>query len=149
VNHRALLAALMALTLSTRALADPVAPLVPIPPGEDRIEPVGQGQPAPYSGQLFDNPTAIRWGHYLEQCRVRLVADVELQRKTDQAQIDFLKTSLSVREEQFKVVTSDYQRQLAEAQSPAFYRTTWFGVAVGVTGTLAVGFTTAYLLRSR
>lgn len=107
-----------------------------------------QGSVTPYSGQLFDNKTALRWGNYLEQCKARLKADVEYQRRVDQAQIDFLTSSLAAREDQFKVVTIDYQKQLAEARDPAFYKTTWFGVVIGVVGTVAAITSTAYLVHS-
>lgn len=151
MNARSILSALLVLTLSSSALADPPkppAPLTPIPPGEDRIESVQQGVATPFAGQLFDNKTAMRWGNYLEQCRVRLAADVEYQWRIDQAQIDFLKTSLAAREDQLKFVTTEYQKQLQEARDPAFYKTTWFGVVVGVVGTVAAVSATAYLVHA-
>ena len=145
MRTHALVAALMVATLSTKALAEP---LTPIPPGEDKIESLQQGQPAPYSGQLFDNKTALRWGNYLEQYKVRLVIDVEYQKKVDQAKIDFLTNSLLAREDQLKFVMADYQKQVAELRNPPFYKTTWFGVTVGIVGTVAVAATTAYLLHA-
>ena len=75
----------LALFMSTTATASPA--LTPIPPGEDKIEPITQGQVSPFSGQVFDNKTALRWGNYLQQCKVRLELDPELVRKQLQAEI--------------------------------------------------------------
>jgi hypothetical protein len=44
-------------------------PLTAVPPGEDQIFVVAKGQPAPVQGQLFDTPTAIRWGNYLQPAK--------------------------------------------------------------------------------
>lgn len=135
---RRLVAAL--LLLSGSAGAQPFQlKLMPIPPGDDRIEPLVMGQPAPFTGQLFENNTALRWGHYLEQCRVRLVADVELQRKTDEAQIEYLKAVVQIQKVQYATVTADYQAQVATLKDPPFYRTVWFGVVLGAGAVLATG----------
>lgn len=141
-----LLVALVLLACPRTALGDGPAPVAPIPPGDDRIEVLMQGQPAPYTGQLFDNKTALRWGNYLEQYRLRLRIDVEQAQKVDQAQIDFWKTKADLSEQRYTTVTVDYQKQVAvlqeELRNPPFYRSTWFGVALGVAGTcLAVGAT--------
>ena len=120
------------------------AQLAPIPPGDDKIEPVAQGQPSPFSGQLFDSRTALRWGNYLEQCKTRLKLDVELQKKIGDIEAESLRQQLKLREEQHVLVVADYQKRLGEAQAdgqnPPFYRTVWFGLVVGIAGTaLAAG----------
>lgn len=126
------------------AWADP-APLVPVPPGDDQIEVVKKGEAAPFTGQLFGNATALRWANYLQQCHFRLAADVEFQRKTDQAEVDYQKRLVAIEAEKYARVVADLEaknRQLQVAQAdPPFYRTVWFGVVVGAVAMgAAVGF---------
>lgn len=134
------------------SLAQEAAPLTPVPPGDDKILPLRAGDPAPVSGQLFDTPTALRWGNYLEQCRVRLTSDVVFQRKVDQAQITYLSSVLDAERKQYLTVTGDYQKQVAQLQTelrnPPFYSTVWFGTVLGVVGTVAAVTATAYLVHS-
>lgn len=125
-------------------------PLEPVPPGDDVIVSVKKGDPAPLAGQLFDQATAIRWGNYLQQCKTRLVADVELQKKVDEAQITYLNQVLTLEREKYKQVVGDYQLRLGKAEaevlSPPFYKTVWFGMTLGVVGTLLLAVVTGYVL---
>lgn len=139
------LTAVVLLSLVPRlAQADPPAPLVPVPPGEDKIEVVKKDAPAPFTGQLYENATALRWANYLQQCRFRLQADVELQKKVDQAETDYQKRLVAIEQEKYAHVVADLEaknkRLQLEQADPPFYRTVWFGVVTGaVTMALAVG----------
>lgn len=120
--------------LPLSAFADP-PPVVPIPPGDDRIEPLKKGDPAPYSGQLFDPATALRWGNFLQQYKYRLQYDLELQHKMMQADIDYQKRLVAIGDEKYarsvgalETENKELKMQLAD---PPFYRTVWFGVVVG------------------
>lgn len=121
-----------------------------IPPGEDRIEAVAEGQSAPFSGQLFDSPTALRWGNYLAQCRERLVLDVAQAEAVGLAQVEFWKTRAELEEARYVAVSAELTQRIdeleKELQSPPFYRTTWFGVAVGAVGALAAVGGAAWLM---
>lgn len=131
--------------LPLRAFADEPTPVVAIPPGEDRIEALKKGDPAPYGGQLFDPATALRWANYLQQYKLRLKADVELQKKLAQAESDYQKRVLTIEQEKYTRVTGALEEEntrlkIQLADRP-FYESVWFGVVVGAVamGT-AVGF---------
>lgn len=126
------------------------APVVDIPPGQDRIVPVDKGAPAPFSGQLFDTPTALRWANWLEQYRLRLKLDVETQEKIDGLEISLLNQKLDLERTQYVQVTDDLNKRVAllqdELRNPPFYKTTWFGVALGVTGSFLLVGATAWIV---
>lgn len=142
-------AVLLLVLLPANALAQ-AAPLEPVPPGDDVILPVKKGDTVPLAGQLFDQATAIRWGNYLQQCKMRLVADVELQKKVDDAQITYLNQVLALEREKYNQVVTDYRLRLGKAEaevlSPPFYKTVWFGVTLGVVTTLLLSIATGYVL---
>jgi hypothetical protein len=133
---------------SQTALADPPV-IQTIPEGEDRITPLKQGQAAPYSGQLYDAATSLRWANWLTQQRValRIEADYhdQLRKAADQA----WREKLTAAETRYLTVTRLDQATIAGLQgtvikleNPPFYQTVWFGVAMGVAvtglGVLAV-----------
>lgn len=139
---------LLIATFSTTALAQEVQT---IPPGDDKIVPITQGQPAPFSGQIFDPNTALRWANWLKQYQLVLKLNHEYDTKICKANTDFLQTSLDQERARYKTVSEDYQKRLAAAQdennqlrlqlsSPPWYNTVWFGVGLGVLMTsVAVG----------
>jgi hypothetical protein len=138
--------------LPSRAWGDTV-PVVPVPSGEDRIEVVKKGDPAPFTGQLFDQPTALRWANYLQQYKFRLQADVEFQKKYDGLELDYAKKQLELERAQYTQVTGDLQKKLDAAQKelaegPPWYKTTGFGVAIGVLVTVAAAAGTAALINA-
>lgn len=123
----------------------PVAPLVMIPPGDDNIVVLKKGDPSPFTGQLFDPATALRWANLLQQCHFRLQADVAYQQKLDQADIDYQKKLVTIEQDKYTRVVTELEtknKQLqVEVTDPPFYKTMWFGVIIGATAAfLAVGF---------
>lgn len=133
--------------LASPALGDPL-PLTPVPTGDDRIVVVKQGELAPYAGQLFDTPTALRWANYLHQCKYRLGADVDYQKKLDDADKKALETIVAVERQKYDVVSKDLEGRLARAEDPPFYRQVWFGVVLGVVGTIGAVAATAALVHA-
>lgn len=123
------------------AHAEPVR-LQPIPPGEDRIEPVEAGKAAPYTGHLFDAKTALRWGNYLEQCRYRLEHDAADERARGQLELGFWKWRMEQeREYQQKLLLTQHeqlrtqQTEIARLSQPVetpFYRSQWFSFTLGL-----------------
>lgn len=118
------------------------APLVAVPPGEDIVTVVKKGDAAPFTGQLFDQPTALRWANYLQQCHFRLQADVDYQKKYDSAAVVLAQTQLDLERSQYTAVTAELQKKLTMAQTqlaegPPWYQTATFGAIVGVVLTLA------------
>jgi hypothetical protein len=141
------LVAILAFQLSAPGLAyaDPPptpTPLTAVPPGNDIIEVLKTGQVAPHDGQLFDNATSIRWGNYLQQCQSRLKLDPLYQYKLDQADLVAAQKTEALQAQEYTRVTTDLQTKLTAAQvaeaSPPFYKTFWFGMAIGIIASIAV-----------
>lgn len=146
-------AALIALTLTAQEARGQVSPRIEdIPPGADRIVAIKEGEPAPFSGALFDTPTAQRWGNWLRQYKLRLVLDVEYQKKQDEISYRALDRGWQLRMDAVQLALLQQQHRTAELekrlqQPTPWYRTVWFGLTLGVVGTLAAGATAAYLLK--
>ncbi len=125
--------------LSQTARADEPA-VVPIPPGDDKIEPIKKGDPAPFSGQLYDPATALRWANFLQQYKLRLKEDAVLNEKIRAAELAYHEKLLAIEREKYVVVVKDLEGKNAalrkEAFDPPFYRSVWFGVVIGA---LAMG----------
>ena len=124
-------------------------PIEANPPGEDKIEPINKGDPAPYSGQLFDPMTALRWGNWLQQYKLRLRLDVEKEQEICAAKTKFHLQLLNIEETRAKAVEKDLRLRLKtseaarltaedEARNPPWYRTVWFGAGVGVVVTVSI-----------
>ena len=145
---RSVLVFCAAALVSNMALAD--RPVQTVPPGDDKIVVVTQGQPAPFTGQLFDNNTALRWGNWLQQYKFRLTLDVDTQKKLDQIQIDLLAGKLQFERDQYKVVTGDYQVQVAtlqeELRNPPWYKSPWFGFGCGIVASVVLVSATAFVI---
>jgi hypothetical protein len=119
---------------TSAAVPSPYAPkFQPIPPGKDRIEPLEQGKPAPFSGQLFDTDTALRWANYLRQCREKLILDVETERKVAEAQVSFWKKTQEEDRTFFLRQAHEQQQRILALQQPSpWYMSPWAGLVTGV-----------------
>src|SRR5690606_16021630 len=80
--------ALLVVTLLASNAAAQASPVESIPPGDDHIEPIRKGQPAPYDGQLFDPSTALRWANWLQQYKYRLKLDVEYEQNICKVELE-------------------------------------------------------------
>lgn len=114
--------------------------LIDIPPGPDNIVILNEGEKAPFSGQLYDNPTASRWGGWLLQYRYKLTAGIELQKKLCASETKLLETRLGLEKESKAILLEDYSLALDEEsmkirrlEHPPFFRTAWFGFTMGIT----------------
>ena len=130
-----------------------VAPVTPVPAGDDRIVSVKKGDPAPFSGQLFDSDTALRWANYLLQYKFRLTSDVAYQKNLGDLDADLLRQKLTLEENRYTTVTADLQKKLDAANArlaagPAWYDTRAFGFVMGIIGTIAVVAVTAEALKA-
>lgn len=121
-----------------------------LPPGPDRIQALREGEAAPYSGLLFDPPTAQRWGNWLRQYKVRLAEDVALEKRLGQIELkanderwrlqaSVLQQSLDAQ----RLKATELERRLQEP--PPWYRTVWFGAGAGVLGAVGLVALGAYL----
>jgi hypothetical protein len=129
-----------------------------IPPGDDVIEPVQKGSPAPFSGQLFDTMTAMRWGNYLQQYRLRLDVDVKAAEKTCKAELDYDLKIRDIETDRNKKVETDLQQRLLRSEqrnaalqeklnNPSFFRSMEFGVTLGVVSSVVVAVVTALTVK--
>lgn len=132
---------------ATTAWAEP--PVQDIPPGQDKIVPIAPGQPAPFGGQLYDPPTALRWANWLVQYKLRLASDVKLEQDKCSAETTYRDKLLEAEKSRAAYVEKDLRERLQRAEearakaeqdalSTPWYKTAWFGLGVGVAGTLAV-----------
>lgn len=150
MNWRAFLVIFLmpAVVLAQTPSPDP-PPIEAIPPGEDVIVPLRKGQPAPFTGQLFDPNTALRWGNWLQQYKYRLEWDVAAVRKSYEVELTYKDEILTNERERAAKVEKDLTDRLAraekarlkaeeEARNPPWYNTRTFGVVVGVLATAAV-----------
>lgn len=125
----------------------PFAPVQVLPPGDDKIVVVREGEKAPFTGHLYDTNTALRWANWLEQYRVRLKTDVDSTRQLAELSLGRCEEKSALVQTQLQAsVTQEQQRatmlQIKLDQGPPFYRTFWFGFATGVVVTgVAVGLT--------
>lgn len=55
----------------------PTPATITFPPGDDNIAAVKKGETAPFSGQLFDENTALRWAFFLQQYKLRYGTDLK------------------------------------------------------------------------
>lgn len=124
-------------------------PIQTVPPGEDKITVLPKGEKAPYSGQLFDDPTALRWANWLQQYKIRLKADVEREQKMCVARMGYYKKLNKIEKERNQKIEADLRLRLKraeearmkaehEARNPPWYESRTFGIIVGVIGTSAV-----------
>lgn len=133
------------------------APLVAVPVGEDKIVALRLSEPAPFSGQLLDASTAVRWTHYMEQARLRLAADVIYERRVCNATMDYYEHRVLLEREASNAIEQDLRNRLVrleqhaidlqkELVDPGLFRspTFWFFMGV-VTSGVALGVS-AYTL---
>jgi hypothetical protein len=137
---RFLPALLSVLLVSQSVQAEPIRS---IPPGDDKIAPLKKGEDAPFDGQLFDTNTAIRWGNWLEQYRVRIELDKETQQLIHQAQINYLNQVIKIEQDQYKQVTDVQREKIQELEKKAAEGEPWYesfqtGMVVGALATVIV-----------
>jgi hypothetical protein len=142
--------ALLTIVLMSRiAAADPLVQAIPL--GDDKIVVVREGDKAPFTGQLFDGATALRWANWLQQYQTLLPATIEREQKICSAKVEYGDKVLKAEKERAAGVEQDLrkrlvssEKELAQArydeQNPSWYRTVWFGAGVGIATTLAVTY---------
>ncbi len=122
-----------------------------VPPGPDTIVPLKKGEPAPFSGQLFDNPTATRWGNYLLQYEQRSRIELKYQKDYYTIQVGYYQALLTVEKDKYLKATTLLEKKVTQAEwerdHPPWYRTTWFGIVIGAVATGVVVGLTAYGLQ--
>lgn len=149
----------VALVLLPRlAFADPPA-IQSIPPGDDKIVVMHEGDKAPFSGQLFDPATALRWGNWLQQYRAALVITTTHEQQICKANLDYDTKVATIEKTRTDGIEKDLRKRLLDSEQarvklqdqidhPPFYREFWFQASVGVLATLGATYAAAKVLSS-
>lgn len=152
----ALVAALL-LPALVSAQEAPALQVVTYPPGDDKIVVVHKGDPAPYTGQLYDDNTAVRWAIWLQQYKGRYAIDLKAATDTCTVKLDTAAQLSKIASERDATVEADALGRLKDSETarlkaeeelrdPPFFSKpgVWFGV--GVATTLLTAVATAYLV---
>ena len=143
ITHLTLLAFLtQAVILPTAAYADE-----PPPAEEEKVVTIKQGDPAPFTGTLFNTPAAARLMIELEftqaTCKVETDRQLGLLRSELQLQIDLCSArneALALRHQEILLIKNDQIDFLEKQFKPRpWYQTTEFGIVIGVV--LGIGIT--------
>lgn len=130
-------------------------PIQAIPPGDDSIVSIDAGSEAPFSGQLFSPDTALRWANYMEQYKLKLRIDMDLQRKICAIEYEYRDARLRLEQESFAKIEADLRQRLLAAEqenvdlqegllNPPWHKTRTFGLIVGIVGTSLVAGLSAW-----
>ncbi len=142
VAHLVLIAfTVYSITIPTIAYADDS------PPQEERVTTIKKGDPAPFSGTLFNTPAAARLMIDLEftqqTCKVETDRQLGLLRADLQLKIDLCSArneALMLRHSEILLIKNDQIAFLEKQFKPRpWYQTTEFGVVMGVV--LGIGIT--------
>lgn len=156
MNGRVFVAVLL-LPMTVLAQAPPV---LDIPSGEDKISPLREGEKAPYTGQLFDQSTALRWGNWLLQYKYRLEWDTKREQQVCLVEMGYRDRLLVVEKERASFVEKDLLQRLERsekarlvaersARDPSWYRSRDFGIVLGVAGTVGIMALSIWALEAR
>jgi hypothetical protein len=161
---RQLLVALFVLTVAGPLWAQEdtykLPPIITLPPGADNIVPLLKSGKAPFSGQLFDTNTALRWGFWLQQYKLRLKSDVGVVRSLCTAEITYKDKALGIEQVRARAVEKDLDARLLRsekarlaaeeyARNPPWYNTRTFGAVIGVVATVGVVALSVWALEAR
>lgn len=150
---------LVVLTLSATGLAEesklPTPQVLTYPPGDDKIAVVRKGEVAPYTGQLFEDNTALRWAVWLQQYRTRYGLDLRAAQEGCAVRLDHASALAAIEATRTQQIEKDLRARLTEVDAqrlrleetirdPGFFKQPGTWVAVGVVTTLATVFVTAY-----
>lgn len=121
----------------------------PVPDGKDNIVPLGKGAPAPFSGQLFDNKTALRWGLWIKSYKELAAAEAEKAAGVCKADLAYRDDLLKIEQDKNHTVIADLKKRLLDTDAervklqdqldhPPWYTSVWFGFGVGAISTTLV-----------
>jgi hypothetical protein len=127
----------------------PDPPIQTIPPGDDKIVALQRGEAAPYTGQLFDPNTAMRWGFWLQQWQARYSSDVFTEREICTAKLEYKDGVIAAEKDRATRVERDLQLRLQRSEQarvqaeyelahPGFFDSPTFYYALGVVTTGAL-----------
>lgn len=133
----------------------PEPQVVTYPPGDDKIAVVKKGDPAPYTGQLFEDNTALRWATWLQQYRTRYGLDMKAEQDSCKVRLEHDAELVAIEQERTAAIEADLRKRLKdvdaqrlkleeELRNPSFFKQPGLWYGVGVASTLAAVAITAY-----
>lgn len=118
MNRRWWVALVLCCTFTSRAAAQSqLWELRDLPPGPDQLQPLRKGDPAPYQGILFDGPTALRWGNWLEQYRALRPLERDYYLRAGQIEVEHQKRLLVIERDRAKQVEQDLLGRLGKVEA--------------------------------
>lgn len=143
----------------TVPLPAPSPQVVTYPPGDDKIVVLKKGDPSPFTGQLFDDNTALRWVVWLQQYKGRYAIDLKAEEDTCKVEQDHSAALTKITADRDSAVQTDLVQRLKDSETarlkaedelrnPSFFdrNGVWFGV--GVIATIITSVSTAYLVHA-
>jgi hypothetical protein len=137
----------------------PSPQVVTYPPGDDKIVVVHKGDAAPFTGQLYDDSTAVRWAVWLQQYKGRYAIDMKTAEEVCSVKLSTAEKLATIAAERDAAVHADAMQRLKDSETarlkaeeelrhPGFFDrpAVWF--AIGVVATVAVTASTAYLVNA-
>ena len=124
------------------------------PPEEEKVVTIKKGDPAPFTGTLFNTPAAARLMIDLEftqaTCKIETDRQLGLLRSELQLKIDLCgarNESLMLRHQELLIIKNDQINFLEKQFRPApWYQTTEFGIVIGVVLGIGITIGTGYAL---
>lgn len=123
--------------------------LKPVPPGDDRIIPLPKGEKAPFTGQLYDPATALRWANFLEQYRLQLDLCYKTSGELQGLERTYWQSVIRIEGDAHKEIRLDLMGRLERVEKrnaelegelrkgPPWYNSRTFGIIVGAVGASA------------
>jgi hypothetical protein len=119
-----------------------------IPPGEDVIVVVHKGDSAPFTGQLFDNATSVRWALWLQQYKQLLTLHDAHSKAVCQADLDHERALQTIDAKQAQIVHDDLKARLlkTETERQALEHPPWYSSGLFLFTLGAVSATTLIIV---
>lgn len=153
------LVAVLLMSAQVTAQEAPAFQVVTYPPGDDKITVVRKGDAAPYTGQLYDDNTAVRWAIWLQQYKGRYALDMKAAEDSCQVKLEADKSVAQVLAARNATIEADAMQRLKSSETarlqaeeqlrnPPFFDRPgiWFGI--GVATTILTAVATGYLVRA-
>lgn len=137
----------------------PVLQVVTYPPGDDKIVVVRKGDLVPFTGQLYDDNTAVRWAIWLQQYKERYTIDMKAAGEICAVKLSTEEKLAAIAAERDAAVHADALLRLKASEearlkaeealrNPSFFERPGVWFAAGVVSTVAITVATAYLVHS-
>lgn len=124
----------------------PAPQVVTYPPGDDKIVVVRKGDAAPFTGQLYEDNTALRWALWLQQYKARYGLDMQAEQASCKVRLEHADNLAAIEAERTAKLEEDLRQRLKdtdalrikaeeELRNPGFFKQPgfWYGMGVGTT----------------